>query len=299
MKAGETTAALARESETDRRLSVLVAGLVRSAQVAAGHCRCARNQVPGLPTVGRTHAVPAGNQHLIRRQDSAFILQGCLLAGVRTAERLPDLEHGGRLHDVLDPRGIVHARQLHQDLVLPKSVLFDDRFAHTQLVNAISDGLNRLGHGAIFEVGQGLRLHGNSPGVIRARGQLVLGKAILHDGEQVRPGFWRHAFQHNLVGIVGRIGFADLGVVDLASPQIGLQTFDRVVRIYIDGIIHLHLQDQVSAALQVESEVNAVLQCSEGSARPIVRRAKNAEHEEQQRGDNNDKFPAQVLIHEK
>jgi transcriptional regulator of nitric oxide reductase len=81
---------------------------------------------------------------------------------------LPDFEHGGRLHDFLHPRGIVDSRQLHQNLILSQSMLFDDGLAHTQLVNAVSDGLNRLSNGAIFEVGQRLRFHRNRPGVVSA-----------------------------------------------------------------------------------------------------------------------------------
>ena len=29
------------------------------------------------------------------------------------------------------PSGVIHARQLHQNLILPESVFLDDRFAHT------------------------------------------------------------------------------------------------------------------------------------------------------------------------
>ncbi len=165
---------------------------------------------------------------------------------------MPDFEHGGGLHDFLHPRRIVHAGQLHQNLILPQSVLFDDGFAHTQLVNAVADGLNGLVHGAVLQVGQGLRLHGNGPGVVRARGQIVFGQTILHDGEQVGSGFRRHAFQHNLVGMIDWIGLGDLGVVDLVRAQIFLQSLDRVVGINIDRVVHLHLQNQVSAALEVE-----------------------------------------------
>ena len=73
--------------------------------------------------------------------------------------------------------------------------------------------------------------------------------------------------------------------------------------VYIVKIVAPHFKESISTGVEVHvstnTEVNAVLQCREGSARPIVRRAKNAEHEEQQRGDNDDKFPAQVLIHGK
>ena len=59
--------------------------------------------------------------------------------------------------------------KLHQNLILAQSVLLNHRFAHAQLVDAIADGLDGQGDGAILEIGQGLRLHGESPGIVRAR----------------------------------------------------------------------------------------------------------------------------------
>ena len=47
-----------------------------------------------------------------------MLLQGILLAGIRPAQHLPDFQHGGGLHDFLHARRIVHARQLHQNLIL-------------------------------------------------------------------------------------------------------------------------------------------------------------------------------------
>ena len=71
-------------------------------------------------------------------------LHGRLLAGIRPTQRLPDLQHGGRLHDLFDPRRIVHAGQLHQNLILPQTVFLNDRLSHAQLVNPVANGLNRL-----------------------------------------------------------------------------------------------------------------------------------------------------------
>ena len=59
--------------------------------------------------------------------------------------------------------GIVHARELHQDLILAQSVLLNDRLADAQLVNAVADGLNGQRHRAVLQFSQGLRLHGEGP----------------------------------------------------------------------------------------------------------------------------------------
>ena len=71
-------------------------------------------------------------------------LHGFLLAAIRPADRLPDFQHGGGLHDFFHARRIIHAGQLHKNLVVAQSVLLDDRLADAELVNAVADGLDRL-----------------------------------------------------------------------------------------------------------------------------------------------------------
>ena len=45
--------------------------------------------------------------------DDAVILQGRSLAGIRAAQRLPNLQHRRGLHDFLNARRIIYPRQLH------------------------------------------------------------------------------------------------------------------------------------------------------------------------------------------
>ena len=59
----------------------------------------------------------------------------------------PEFQLGRCPDDLLCPRDVLVARQLHQDLVAGASVGRDDRFCDTQLVDASPDGLHRLGHG--------------------------------------------------------------------------------------------------------------------------------------------------------
>ena len=66
------------------------------------------------------------------------------------------------------------------------------------------------------------------------------------------------------------------------------------VRIGVHGIVDLHLQDQVRAALQVEAQVNPV--CDRGqqaSAGPILGNAKNAAYEQQRYDQNHYHFQLQ------
>ena len=74
---------------------------------------------------------------------------------IRSAHRLADFQHGGRLHDFFHTRRIVDAGQLHKDLVVAESVLLDDRLVDAELIDAVANGLDGLGDGAILQVSRG------------------------------------------------------------------------------------------------------------------------------------------------
>ena len=77
-----------------------------------------------------------------------MILHSSLLARVRAAQRLPDLQHGRGLHDLLYARGIVDAGQLHEDLILAQAVLLNGRFTDTKLIDTVANGFDRLFNGS-------------------------------------------------------------------------------------------------------------------------------------------------------
>ena len=147
--------AVAGQNEAHRRLAVFVAARLRCAQIASRHRRRPRNQIPVF-AASRCCAnrYSSGHQHRIRRQHAAFILQRRLLARIWPAHRLLDLQHRRGLHDLLDPRRIVHARQLDQNLIRAQPMLLNDRLVHAQRVNAVADGLDRLRHRAVLQVGE-------------------------------------------------------------------------------------------------------------------------------------------------
>ena len=96
-----------------------------------------------------------------------MVLQRLLLARIRPAERLLDLEHRRRLHDLFNSRRIVDAWKLNKYLVIAEAMLLNDGLAHAELVNAITDGFDGLPDGAGFQIGEALRLHRDGPGVFR------------------------------------------------------------------------------------------------------------------------------------
>ena len=172
----KTIAAIARQVEADRRTAILVVRRFGSAQIAAGDGRrrgSPRNRCPAVlrwSRLARPMLRPfmttesGGRIAAMRGQRRRF--RGIAHAVVH---RLPDLQHGGGLHDVLNPGRIVDARQLHQDLVLAQPVLLNDRLADAELVNAIADGLDGLLDSAALELRERLLLHGQDIGALGAR----------------------------------------------------------------------------------------------------------------------------------
>ena len=202
-EAGEAAPAFAGQQKADGGTAVLVGGGLGGAQVAPGNGRGAGDDVPGgLGGVATARADGAAlHQHRIRRQHAILRGQRFLLAGKRAGQRLPDFQQGGGLHDLLDAGGIVHARQLDQDLVLAEAVLLDDRLADAKLVNAVANGLDGLRHGTVLELGERLRLHGQRPGVLGAGGEVVLRQQVADDLAQVGGGLRRNTLDLDAVGI--------------------------------------------------------------------------------------------------
>ena len=100
--------------------------------------------------------------------------------------RLPDFQHGRRLHDLFHARRIVHARQLHQNLVLAQSVLLDDRLAHAQLVNAVANGLDRLRNRTILQFRQAAAASSSETQEFSApEVASYSGRRSLHDAAQI------------------------------------------------------------------------------------------------------------------
>src|SRR5436309_3073552 len=119
-EAEESLPTVAGECEAHAGLAILVAAGLGIAQVLAAHRGYAGYETPGFRSITAGSATPL-HQDRIRRHNPALILQRRLLAGIGSAHFLLDLEHGGGLHDVLDPRRVVYVGQLYQYLVLPQA----------------------------------------------------------------------------------------------------------------------------------------------------------------------------------
>ena len=66
------------------------------------------------------------------------------------------------------------------------------------------------------------------------------------------------------------------------------------------GVVHLHLQDQVNSAAQIQAKMNAV---GHGGEQPLagkaLRNAEDPEQEDEQDADDKHQLPKKILIHGK
>ena len=156
----ELAATFAGENEAHARLPIFVRASVRAvrrSRPVTAEAREIRYQLFAVSAVRASRcSCPASAPHPEATRHHAPA-SACSWLGYGPPSDLLDLQHRRGLHDFLHARRIVHARQLHQNLVLPEPVLLDDRLAHAQRVDAVADGLDRLRDGAILQVRQALR----------------------------------------------------------------------------------------------------------------------------------------------
>jgi len=176
--------------------------------------------------------------------------------GVNLLRHQLELQTGGFSKQGHGPFRILDAGQLHQNTVL--ALTLQDRFAQTELVDAVAQGFHRLAHGITLD---GLHRPGAEA--------IALGNGAVHR-------FARLRFQ---IGIVRRQPLIDLSYRilfvshnlqlrftdalhppnhQLAGLQLGLELPDQAVHPAFHGLFRLHPQHQVHPALQVETEVNGI-----------------------------------------
>ena len=123
------------------------------------------------------------------------------------------------LHNVLHPRRIIDARQLHKNLILPETVFLNGGLSNTQLIDAVADGFDGLRYGAVLQISQRLRLHGDDPGIFGAGIGIVFRKPIGNDGAKIGSRFGRTPLMTIRSGLFVGSGLRNFGVVDFPSPS--------------------------------------------------------------------------------
>jgi hypothetical protein len=103
----------------------------------------------------------------VRGHDAADGGEQALTVGGGPCDDLLELEEGGRGDEVLDPRRVVDAGQLHQDAVAVQALALDHRLGDAELVDPVPDRLQRgLAHRHVADrvVHVGRQLEGPLPG---------------------------------------------------------------------------------------------------------------------------------------
>src|SRR6266403_305189 len=160
------------------------------------------------------------------------------------------------LDDGFGASRVTFAGQLYENfVVIADATTLDGRLREAEGVDAALDGFERLGHGRVFNLrdGRGAQSQCVSGGVAGS-GREIPNVGVLR-ADQIAELRELRGFDvaHEDVGIVGA---AYLVVVNILGAQLVGQTVDRLVRFLGNGFLHLHLENQVRAALQVEAELN-------------------------------------------
>jgi len=240
--------------------------------------------------VGRNYATVAG--------------QGLLLVLVGAAGHGVNLQPRRFLNKALDPVQIVDARQFNQNLVVSQAILLDHGFADTQRVDAVANGLDGLLDGLLLQRRHDQRLHGEcETGVAASASYLVLvGILGLQQGTHVAGLLGRYAFHPDDLGLVRRIGLISLRKAEVGRLQFLLDAPHRVVGFGVDRFRHNHLQNQVSAAAQIQAKVyparHGLHQWLGSLPRPRnPGDPKNAKNENRQHRNNQCNFTVKILLH--
>ena len=158
--------------------------------------------------------------------------------------------------------GVAFARQFDENFGLRDGVAvrLDRGLGEAESVDALFDGLQRLGDRVPLQFGQRrvLHVHAVIGGVYR--GESPVGE-LLGDHVAEDLGFGLiDTVQVDLDGIGVFQGFRVVTVEtvddDVARAGFLTQRFDRLFRLGLGGVLDLHLEHQMAAALQIEPEMD-------------------------------------------
>jgi len=111
--------------------------------------------------------------------------------------------------------------------------------------------------------------------------------------------FGREAAHRDGVGMRHRVLFVDLRAGHAGGGQVLLHALHVAVRGCVDRLFHVHLIDQVNAALQIQPKVNALEQSVlQGRAADAMRNAEDPVDEDHQDRDDECCLAFQILTHD-
>ena len=161
----------------------------------------------------------------------------------------------GRLADeVQGPLRVLDAGQLHHDVF--SALAHQHRLGHPELVDAVAQHLQALGNGALLELLDFIRLEGDlkaqAAGLAHGPGDLQVRVLLLQ--QPLEGGLFVFVDQGH-----GQALFGDVSHLQVQAPFFGrfLQVRGSAVQGVADGLVHVHLQDQVHAPFQIQPEIQS------------------------------------------
>jgi hypothetical protein len=195
-----------------------------------------------------------------------MLRQGRILGRERTIHHVVDFEHRRRANQVSHARWIVHTRQFHQNFVVRAGlpVLLHGLLSQTELVYTVADRVDRALHRIGLQFDQVGRLQPQHV-VGGIGGGCNIGRIALaqHAAEGARLQ-GRHTLDGNLhrIGLSHRLRIVAVhaGPSEVLLFHVLLEPLHGLVGVGLHGVLHLNLQHQVAAALQIQPEPDIVLE---------------------------------------
>ena len=236
-----------------------------AAQVAPGHRRWTLYQIPVLTGVVGILADVRFRAFLqefcSRRQNAAMPRQPFRLGRIRCGiHQQHQFQLSTSLNDALSTFRVAFAGELHQNFVVLAAVQLNRGFGQAQGVDAALDGFQRLVHRGFLGRRDGAGTQREQKSVRFARRGSQVPEAfvllLVYHVAELRNLIGRNIADEN-VRVVGPAHFI---VTNILGAQLRRQAIYGLVGLLRDGFLHLNLEDQVRAALQVKTELNLVLE---------------------------------------
>ena len=167
------------------------------------------------------------------------------------------LELTAGLNDLPSAGRIALTRKLDEDFIVVAAVELNGRLGQTQGVDAALERFERLLHGLLLDGddGGGAQREQVAGGFAGRGGHVPFsGELIVHKVAELGGLFGSDIADEEL-----RVAYAaDLIVMNVLGAELRGEAVNRLVGFLADGFLHLHLENEVRAALQIEPELDLV-----------------------------------------
>ena len=174
----------------------------------------------------------------------------------------------------------------------------DGRLRHTEIVDPAVDRVQRLDDGLLAQVPLDVLLHREVVRTADTRAALVVGRRLLvRQAAELGVFVLRYAFHTERQRRLHR----DRTDVDVRIPQRLAQLFARRRRRDPKRVVGVHAEDEVHAALQIQSQFQLFRLHPAGRRQAIALcqdRVDPDPEKDDEHGQNRDDFPAKVLVHD-